>query len=83
MEKKEIKNLEVQFFGVLKEVTGQKSIFIKDIEASDDLVEFLISKFPGMKDQTYVLAVDNRFINGNTALKDKCVVACMPPFAGG
>ncbi len=75
--------ISIEFFGVLVEVTGNKSITIEGITDTESLKAEINKLFPEMKEQTYMLAVNNKLVKNNTSILNDCKVACMPPFAGG
>lgn len=75
--------LSIEFFGLLVEVTGKKSIVLEGIADTESLKAEINKLFPEMKEQTYMLAVNNKLVTTNTTILNDCNVACMPPFAGG
>jgi len=75
--------LQVLFFGVLREVAGERQMEIENIKDTLMLQKHLESSFPKLSKYTYRLALNQEIIKGNPLLKDGDVVAVMPPFAGG
>jgi len=73
----------VLFFGQLKDISGKDNLVIHDIDNTDSLVNVLKQKFPGLTRRTYVVAVGNEIIQDNTLLQPNATVALMPAFSGG
>lgn len=75
--------ISIHFFGLLAEITGEKSLTFENVNDTDNLKEKINLMFPQLVKQQYLIAVNNCMVNNNTALNNNCKVACMPPFAGG
>ena len=75
--------VKILFFGILSETAGKQEMILNDISDSKSLQEHLTSLIPGLKDYTFRMAINRKFIDSNHTLKDGDVVAMMPPFAGG
>jgi molybdopterin converting factor small subunit len=75
--------VKILFFGILQEAAGKQEITLSDINDSETLRNHLISLIPGLKDYTFRLAINQKFIDSNCTLREGDIVAVMPPFAGG
>jgi molybdopterin converting factor small subunit len=73
----------ILLFGKLAEITGSKNITIENVQDTDQLLKQLNTQYPGLSEATFLVAVDKQVISGNTVLKDKNMVALLPPYAGG
>ncbi len=74
----------IKYFGAIAEVTGsvEETIDSKEISSLDSLRNYTISKYEGLNELSFQLAV-NQSLAENTKLKDGDEVAFLPPFAGG
>jgi len=75
--------ISIEFFGMLVEITGKKNIMLENIGDTENLKLQINDLFPAMKQQSYMLALNNKLITNNTTIIHNCNVACTPPFAGG
>lgn len=75
-------SVEVLFFGKLVEIAGS-SVTINKVQTSDELLQQLQQSYPKLTNEKYIVAVDKKMIQANTALPDGCTVALLPPFSGG
>ena len=69
-------------FGQIADVCGAGALQIAASD-TDALMAQLQGRFPALRGLTYVLAVDQKTIAGNTPLYPTSVVAVLPPFSGG
>ncbi len=76
-------NITVLFFGQLTDITQTSQMVIPEVQDSDSLKSVLYSKFPGLSNAKYMIAVDHQIIYMNTKLKPDSTVALLPPFSGG
>ena len=65
-------------FSGMTEIAGTKII-----TSTKDLKEVLLSRFPGLKEIVFNIAVDAVIIEGDIELKPGNIVALLPPFSGG
>ncbi len=72
----------VILFGQLTEILGQELV-LDHLEDTDGLKAELISRYPALGAMTFVMALDNRTVTGNTRLSNNSTVALLPPFSGG
>lgn len=79
--------LRVLFFSVLRDVTGVSELDFetgRDARVSD-LLDGLFARWPGLKrwEASLLVAVDQNYAKGGTALHEGAEVAIMPPVQGG
>ncbi|SDZ84118.1 molybdopterin synthase subunit MoaD [Arachidicoccus rhizosphaerae] len=74
---------EVLFFGNLTEVTGESSIRLWDVEDTDSVEQIVLNRYPELRKQMYLIALDRQLIHTNRLLKNNHTIAFMPPFSGG
>jgi len=73
----------VLFFGELAEVAGASKMAVQNIEDTQSLTEWMVGKYPALKNRTYRVAVNKEVISGKQSLKNGDEVALLPPYAGG
>lgn len=73
----------ILFFGMLAEVTGTDKVEVENLSDTDTLIDYLIKKYPLLKNKTYRIAVNKKLITGKEALNEGDTIALLPPFAGG
>jgi len=74
---------EVLFFGSLTEVTGETTIRLWDVVDTDSVEQIILNRYPDLRKQMYLVALDRQLIHGNRLLKNSHTIAFMPPFSGG
>ena len=72
-------------FGPLTEIMGEEPIELGgDLPVSAaELERELVRRFPGLGEQRYRIAVDERFVEGEEGVGGGAEVALLPPFGGG
>jgi molybdopterin synthase sulfur carrier subunit len=75
--------INVLFFGMIKDMTGNSGIEINGVSDTNELIHQLNSMFPKLTESVYVVAVNRDVIQGNTQLRQDAEVALLPPFSGG
>ena len=75
--------ISVLFFGELAEVARANKIAVQNIEDTISLTEWMIEKYPALKNRTYRMAVNKEVISGNRNLNNGDEIALLPPYAGG
>lgn len=75
--------LRVLFFGELKDVTECEVWIPEMTENTEFLVDFACNRWPGLKNKTFVLAVNKQVVHNKSALQEGDEVAFLPPFSGG
>jgi molybdopterin synthase sulfur carrier subunit len=69
-------------FGSLADIVD-KDLSVPDVLDTNALVTELNIRYPQLKNSKYLIAVNKKMINGNTALRGDDNVALMSPFSGG
>lgn len=77
------KEITVLAFGVVAEITGQKSLVLSGVASTDALKHLLEARFPRLKTVSYAMAVNRQTATAPTALEGGATVALLPPFSGG
>jgi len=75
--------MEVLFFGQLTDLTGVTTLSCDHVADTDQLMTQLKEKYPALANATFMVAVNNRMITGNTVIELGSKIAIMPPFSGG
>lgn len=75
--------MEVLVFGQLTDVTKKAQLTLPALTNTDLLREKLLQDYPGLKEFTFVIAVNKQTVQGLKDLQDTDVVALMPAFSGG
>jgi molybdopterin synthase sulfur carrier subunit len=75
--------LQITIFGQLTDITGSSSIRIPAVSNTDDLLAGLKQQYPALGTAKFVVAVDKKIIQGNTAITGGSSIALLPPFSGG
>ncbi len=75
--------INVLFFGVLAEVTGESGRHYRGINSFGDLRHRIEDDFPEIVHYNYRIAVNNEIINDEPLLSPGDEIAYLPPFAGG
>jgi molybdopterin synthase sulfur carrier subunit len=76
-------DVNIIFFGQMKDITGNASLVMQDVDDTQNLMALLEKKYPAIANTRFVLAVDKEIIQTNTALHHNSTVALMPAFSGG
>lgn len=76
-------SVKVLLFGVLADKAGCLSLEFKNVNDLNELNLNIKAKFPFLEEETYVIAVNQLVVKGNTKLNNNDEVALLPPFAGG
>jgi len=75
--------ISIILFGQLVDITGSNNLTVQDVSDTNTLVQHLHKQFPALATIKYVIAVDKKIINKNTALSHHTTIALLPPFSGG
>lgn len=75
--------MKILFFGKLKDVTGKKEIDVKGIKSLYDLKEFLFEKYPFLKNEIFLIAINSEIAPDNVELNEGDEIALLPPISGG
>ncbi|MES1221950.1 MAG: MoaD/ThiS family protein [Bacteroidota bacterium] len=73
----------ILIFGQLADITGKSAITLTDIADTETLKKQLQKQYPGLSEFPFLIAVDKEVVSENTILNDNCIVALLPPYAGG
>jgi molybdopterin converting factor small subunit len=73
----------VLLFGMIKDIVGNNTLMLHEVNDTDELIDKLHSVYPRLTDSEYVIAVDRNIIQENTKLQQNAEVALLPPFSGG
>ena len=69
-------------FGSLTDIIGDTFV-LENVSDTDALINELVYRYPQLKHSKYVVSVNKKMINANTALGENDTVALMSPFSGG
>ena len=75
--------VKVLFFGQLAEAAGVRSVILNNITGTGALKEVLLSRYPGMKNMLFNIAVDTEIVDGEVPVHADSTIALLPPFSGG
>ncbi len=75
--------MNIRIFGPLEDVTGSSSIMLENIRDTGELRDRLFEVYPGLQGRKFVVAVNNRIVQGHLELNEGHEVALLPPFSGG
>lgn len=70
-------------FGKIAEFMESQSINTDEVSDTNEFKQYLEETFPQLKGMKYILAVDKKIVQVNTAIKNNSTIAVMPPFSGG
>ena len=77
----------VEFYSRLKEIVGASilEIALPDNATVSDLIQQLLSKYPKLRDfqKSMLFGIGVDFVQKNHALRNRDVIAIMPPVQGG
>ena len=69
-------------FGQLAEITGNPLV-VEDIHDTDELVNYLLKKFPALASVKFKIAVNRKLVNKKTVVSENSEIALLPPYSGG
>lgn len=75
--------VQVKFFGRLVELTGHEQLEVSDIKDLNGLKEKLLTTFPLLQKQQFIISVNKKVTSKNCILESENEIAFLPPFAGG
>ena len=77
----------VEFYSRLKEIVGASilEIALPDNATVSDLIQQLLSEYPKLRDfqKSMLFGIGVDFVQKNRALRNRDVIAIMPPVQGG
>ena len=83
MDKHNIMEIKVLFFGVLTDVTGTNIKNYRDVKSIADLKLRIQDDYPEVVHYSFRISLNNVLIDSDRLLNDGDEIALMPPFAGG
>ena len=76
--------IEVEYFGLLAEITNCKTEVINHNSITiSELKLWLATKYPSFNQLTYKVAINLKFKNQDYSISSTDRVAILPPFSGG
>ncbi len=75
--------LEVLVFGQLTDSIGKDRIHFSYVQDTELFRKALNESFPGLRDKTFLLAVNQELVLKKKILKPGDTLALLPPFSGG
>ena len=75
--------VQIVLFGQLTDITGSHTLVLNGVADTNQVVAAVNKLFPAMADVKYIIAVDKKQVQENTALNETASVALLPPFSGG
>lgn len=75
--------IQITIFGQLTDITGSGRISLPAVGNTDELLAALKQQYPALGTAKFVVAVDKKIIQGNTAITAGSSIALLPPFSGG
>ena len=75
----------VKLFGIAKDIVGSNTLNIEqELGSVDDLLTYLKSEYPRLKDLTSLLvAINDEYENATAIIESEDEVALIPPVSGG
>jgi len=73
----------ILFFGSIGAMVGKNEMILEDFRDVQSVEKYLNNLFPELEKYTFRIALNQKLVDGNSALRDGDVLALMPPFAGG
>jgi len=73
-------------YGGLKDITGSDALGFaipQQAVSVTELKELLLARYPALEGKTFRIAVNERFVEGESEVGSGDNVALMPPFSGG
>ncbi len=75
--------MKVKVFGRLTEICGSSLVEIDTVESVELVKEIMENKFPVLKQQNYIVAIDKVIARSSNVVKPDSEIAFMPPYSGG
>jgi len=74
--------VKIQLYGQLKQMTGASEL-ITEAADTDGLTREMNTRYPGIENLKYLIAVDRNIVQTNTPIKAGQELALLPPYSGG
>jgi molybdopterin synthase sulfur carrier subunit len=75
--------VQIFLFGQLTDIVGNNKMVLHTVSDTDELVQAVNKLYPAMAGIKYIIAVNKKTIQANTALNETTNVALLPAFSGG
>ena len=77
--------MKVLYFAHLKEIINinEEQITLNQDYSVLNFKQYLVDKYPELKDETFQVAVNEEFVQESSVITDQDVVALIPPVSGG
>lgn len=77
--------MKVLYFAHLKEIINinEEQITLNQDYSVLNFMQYLVEKYPELKDETFQVAVNEEFVQESSVITDQDVVALIPPVSGG
>ncbi|MNK22338.1 Molybdopterin synthase sulfur carrier subunit [compost metagenome] len=75
--------IEIISFGKTTEFLAQQRMKVIGVSNTNELIEYLETTYPMLKQMKYKLALNKVIIQQNTNISENDTIAIMPPFSGG
>ena len=75
--------IKVRAFGPLVEIIPTGEVTLAGTADTDSLLHQLKQQYPALSAKSFMIAVDQKTVSGNTPLTPGSTVALLPPFSGG
>ncbi len=79
----ENQHIKVRLFGLLVDLLQSESLELPMVQDTGDLLLILVSKFPVLQNQSFVLTADRRIVQSVMKINQTTELALLPPFSGG
>ena len=74
----------IKYYGLISELVDKESESLDTTtKMLTEVVHTLQTKYPGLSEKVYKIAVNNEFVEGETELADNATIDLLPPFSGG
>lgn len=73
----------VLLYAQLTDIVGHRELTVNEVKGTAALEACLHERYPALKQQRYLVAVDREIVSVDTPVTDHSVVALLPPFSGG
>lgn len=76
--------IELKYFGRIVDVTDITDEKMEIDEMTIDAFRLVLGqKYPGLKNESYKMAVNQNLVKDDYLIANDCEIALLPPFAGG
>jgi len=75
--------MKILIFGKLTDIFGADNYSMEPVATVSELKEKLEHAFPRLKNDVYLIAINNKIVQGNASIPSDAEVALLPPYSGG